>query len=434
MPDARICVVGGGAAGTAAALRAARLGAEVILVERDDLGGAWARCGAAPGAAVTAALRQGVPPPWPELRETARAAGADLRGRVAVELADHGVTVLAGDATLVGTGTVSVDTGAERVEVNAPTLVLAPGSEPARPGGLDFRDPRVIDASQLMALPDLPGRAVVIGGGPIAIGLADTLAGLGVRVVLAVPGDAPLADEEPRAVAALVAGLSAGGVQVVTGAPLEGAEADGGQLRVRLGNGTIHPADLVVAASGRVPGGAELDLAAAGVVADEEGFVAVDEHMHTGSADVYAVGDLLRGPAMSHLARAQGERAVEHALGAGRRRDLGTVPRVAWGRTALAAVGLTARRAESMGREVDVVANAPGAAVTAGRPSLALLTVDRVSGLVLGAAAVGDGAAELIAGVALPISWGCTAAELATVVPPGPGLAESLAEAAERAA
>lgn len=434
MPDARICVVGGGAAGTAAAIRAARLGAEVVLVERDDLGGAWARCGAAPGAAVTAALRGGVPPPWPELRETARAAGAELRARLAADLADHGVTVLAGDATLLGPEAVAVDTGAERIEVRAPTLVLAPGSEPARPEGLDFRDPRVIDASQLMALAELPSRAVVAGGGAIAIGIADTLAGLGVRVVLAVPGDAPLADEEPRAVAALVAGLSASGVQVVTAAPVDGADPDGRYLRVRLGDGTVHPADLVVAASGRVPGTADLDLAAAGVTADADGFVAVDEHMYTGSADVYAVGDLLRGPAMSHLARAQGERAVERALGAARRRDLGTVPRVVWGRTPMASVGLTARRAESMGREAEVVANPAGAAVTAGRPLLALLVVDRASGLVLGASAVGDGAAELVAGVALPIAWGCTAAELATVVPSGPGLAESLAEAAERAA
>lgn len=434
MPDARICVIGGGAAGTSAALRAARLGAEVLLVERDDLGGAWARCGAAPGAAVLAALRQGPPPAWPELREAARAAGAALRARLAADLADHGVMVLTGDATLRGPESVEVDTGAERIEVHAPTLVLAPGSEPARPGVLDFRDPRVIDAGQLLALGELPARAVVVGGGAVAIGIADVLAGMGVRVVLAVPGDAPLVDEEPRAVAALVAGLSACGVQVVTGAPLEGAEPDGAQLRVRLGSGTIHPADLVVAASGRVPVTADLDLGAAGVVTDAEGFVTVDEHMHTGSADVYAVGDLLRGPAMSHLARAQGERAVEHALGAPRRRDLGTVPRVVWGRTPMAAVGLTARRAESLGREVDVVGTAPAASVSAGRAALALLVVDRASGLVLGASAVGDGAAELMTGVALPIAWGCTAAELATVVPPGPGLAESLAEAAERAA
>jgi dihydrolipoamide dehydrogenase len=288
---------------------------------------------------------------------------------------------------------------------------------------MDFRDPRVIDAGQLMALPALPARALVTGGGAVAVGIADTLAGLGVRVVLAVPGDTALADEEPRAVAALIAGLSAGGVQVVTGAAVEDVAPDGPDLRIRLADGGIHAADLLVAAAGRSPGTGALGLDAAGITADGDGFLTVDEHLHTGCGDVYAVGDLLRGPAMSHLARAQGERAVEHALCAPRRRDLGTVPRIAWGRTPLAAIGLTARRAEAMGREVDVVASGPGAAVTAGRPCLVLLTVDRASGLVLGACAVGDGAHELMSGIALPVAWGCTAAELATVVPPGPGLA-----------
>ncbi|MCB0873710.1 MAG: NAD(P)/FAD-dependent oxidoreductase [Actinobacteria bacterium] len=428
MADARICVVGGGAAGTAAALRAAELGAEVILVERDDLGGAWLNRGALQMAVMFGLAAAKGATTWGAARDHAMALARERRGELVDRLHAHGVTVVAGDARVDAPGRVVVDTGEDELVIHAPTLILAPGAEPVRHPGLDYRHPTIGDLTQVFGWPSIPDRVLLAGGGPAAVGLATLLDAYGARVVLAVPGETLLPDEEPSAVAALVAGLAASGVEVLTECAITQVDQDH-DLRVHLADGEMRRVDGIVTTELAPPAaGSDLDPDGIGVTRDARGFPVSDADLRVGTGDVYVVGDASRGMPGTHRAVAEGEHAAEHALGGAHRRERSATPRVVFGSIPLASVGLTTRAATAMGREVECRVGSGGEDLT-GRPAHVSIVVEPRSARVLGVTAVGAGASELVAGLALPISWDCTTHELGAVAAPHTGLAAALEHA-----
>jgi dihydrolipoamide dehydrogenase len=442
MPD--VIVIGGGPGGTAAATRAAQLGATVALVERAELGGNCVNHNCVPLSSLLAGVelfrrigRAGemgirVGPATLEPGEMVARKGrlvGELREGMAGLLPTFGIEVVKGAARLVDLKTVEVDGRLMRANR---AVILATGARwaPLPPGIEDVMRP-----DEAVELASVPARLVVWGGGPSEVELATLYAALGSRVTLVVDGPYPLPEEDYEIGQRLQAILSGQGIEVLTGARVRSAVRGADGLRVVLaglrGDREIVADRLLWA--GRVPATDGLGLAELGVDL-KVGAVVVDDHQRSSVPDLYAVGDVAGGPMYSSLATAGGLVAAENAMGKNRRLDRSLVPRYAFSIPEVAAVGLTEDQATDEGYDVEVsnVALATNArAMGLGEIDGGVkLVADRKRGRLLGVHVVGHRATELIGEAALALQLEGLTEDLAWAIRIHPTLSESTVEAA----
>ncbi|MBI2460379.1 MAG: NAD(P)/FAD-dependent oxidoreductase [Candidatus Rokubacteria bacterium] len=340
----------------------------------------------------------------------------------------QGIAVLRGRARFLGPHELEV--GARRV--TAERVILATGSAPARPPieGIE----RALTSDQLLERTTLPGRLVVIGGGMIGmeLGFAFGRAGARVTVLQSGPHVLPPVDEELRA--ALVALAPEAGLDVRTGARVRRIAPDGTVETEIGGRAERFPADAVLAATGRPPNTAGLDLEAAGV-AVERGAVKVNGFLQSPTAlHVYAAGDVTGAHQHTPAAWYEGALAAENALkGNHRSVDFSVFPTAVFTIPALAQVGLTEAEARRQGFEV-AVGRAPfedssAAAVRGETEGLVKVVADERTGRVLGVQILGAGAEDLIHVAAVAMRGGLSRRDLAGMHYVFPTLAGSVFDA-----
>ena len=418
-----LLVVGGGSGGLRAARRVAERGGRVAVVEKARLGGTCVNLGCVPkklfyyaaefGGLATMAAAYGWHEAalgemdWPAFVERKNAEIARLNGVYERSMRAAGVEVIRGTARVTGGQCVTVggqDFSAERI-------LLAAGGAPVRPG---FEGAGLATVSDdLFFLPRLPRRVVLLGGGYIALEFAGIFAGLGVETVLSYRADLPMRglDEDVRR--RLAEGMAARGIQLLAGvSPVAVREEKGGGKVVAFDGGDSVSADLVVAALGRRAGGGDLGLETAGVTVREDGTVPVDESFRTSCESVYAIGDLLNTPALTPVAIAEAEVFVRRVFDGddSATLDYDHVPTAVFSRPAVATAGLSEREARGRGLAVRVCGGAFRAMRSAfagdAEESFVKLVVEEGTERVVGAQMVGEGAAEIMQGMAVAIAAG----------------------------
>ena len=449
MPDARVLVLGGGPAGDVAALRAAQLGASVILVERDLLGGTCVNRGCIPTKALLASsdlvarLREAadwgialgeVGVDWPAMRDRAMGIAAKMRGGVEGACAHRGVTVVRGDGWLTAPDRVSVETADGVQELSAPTIVIATGSEPARLPGIDPEQPAVLTSTTALEMDELPESMIIVGGGIIGCEFASMMAPLGCRVTLVEALPAILAGEERRVSQTMSQALRRQGVEVLTGTTVaEVLEYRPDGLVARLSDGSERAAARAWWRWGgrrTRPTWAWRSSASAPSAARS----VVDEHLRTGVGDVYAVGDAIPGPQLAHLGQAEGANAVETALDGPRVLDRALVPSCVYTLPEIARVGMTEEGAREAGVDVAVGTGrlgANGKALALGETvGFCRIVVDRASDRLVGATIMGPHATDLIHELGIAILYGISAREVGLMIHAHPTVAEVVMDAA----
>ena len=449
MPDARVVVLGGGPAGDVAALRAAQLGAEAVLVERDLLGGTCVNRGCIPtkallaGSELVSRLREAaewgialgeVGVDWPTMRDRAMGIADRMRAGVEHACATRGVTVVRGDGWLVAPNRVAVETADGVQEISAPTIVIATGSEPARLPLFDFDQPSVLTSTDALVMERLPESMIVLGGGIIGCEFASMMAPLGCRVTLVEALPAILATEERRVSQTMTQALRRQDVEVLTDATVqEVVEYRPDGLTVRLSDGSERSAQTVLVAVGRTANTADIGLEELGIRL-ERGLIQVDEHLRTGVGDVYAVGDAIPGPQLAHLGQAEGANAVEAALDAPRVLDRALVPSCVYTLPEIGRVGLTEEAARDSG--IDVVVGtgrlgANGKALAMGETlGFVRLVVERSSDRLVGGTIMGPHATDLVHELGLALRYGISAREVGLMIHAHPTVAEAVMDAA----
>lgn len=442
MPD--VIVIGGGPGGTAAATRAAQLGARVTLVERSELGGNCVNRNCVPltsllasvelfrriGQADGMGIRVG-PASLDVQKMVARKERIvdDLREGMAGLLPTFGIEVVQGEARLVDLETVEVD--GRRLRASR-AVILATGARwaPVAPG-----IEGVLRPDEALELETVPGALVVWGGGPSEVELATLYAALGSRVTLVVEGAYPLPEEDYEIGQRLQAILLDQGIDVLANTRVKSATRTSEGLRVVLAGAkgeTEVVADRLLWA-GRVPATDGLGLAEVGVEL-KEGAVVVDDLQRTSVPGVYAAGDVTGGRMYSSLATVGGLVAAENAMGRSRRLDRRMVPRYAFSIPEVAAVGLTEDQAIDSGFDVEVsnVALATNArAMGLGEVEGGIkLVADRKRARLLGVHIVGHRATELVAEATLALQLEALAEDLAWSLRIHPTLSESVVESA----
>ena len=441
-----VVVIGGGPGGYVAALRAAQLGAKTAVVERDRVGGTCLVRGCIP----TKALLQSA-----ELYTLAKAGapfgvvadkiGVDWSAALGrkTEVVDKlvkgvegllkagGVTLVRGTGSLAGRG--AVDVSGERMQ--AKDIVIATGSAVAR---IPLKGAELaIDSDQILELTEIPGRLAVIGGGVVGMEFAAMFAALGTKVTVLemLPQVLPMVDAD--LVAVYTKHLAGLGGDVHTNAKVKEIAKRNGALQVRFssgGEGGAVDADQVLLAVGRVPYTQGLEAEKAGVKL-ERGRVVVDEHLHTTADGVWAIGDVIGGIMLAHVASYEGVLAIENIVGhADRTPDYHAAPNCIYTDPEIAHVGLGEIEAKEKGLDVKVGRfpfTASARALTLGQPEgFVKVVADASSGRLLGAHIVGPRATDLIAEATLAVQNGLTLEQIDLTIHAHPTLPESLMEAA----
>jgi dihydrolipoamide dehydrogenase len=450
----RFVVIGGGPAGNTAATTAARLGAEVTLVERDIVGGAAhlldcipSKAMIATGGAMNDMRRAGsmglvhveAQLDFEALR--ARIAGIETRleGSVAGMLRSQGVNLVQGTGRVVDPHHVEITEvdGSTQV-VEADTIVLSTGSRPRIPEWAPIDGHRVLTTRDAYPPPELPSHLIVVGSGVTGVEFVHMFSAFGADVTLIVSRQQVLPQKDPEVAAVLEDDFLGRGVKLFKGARAEGIDVTDAEVSVRCDDGRVARGSHVLLCIGSIPNSEGLGLEEAGVELDH-GYVVVDHNCKSTVPNVYAAGDLSGKLPLSSVASMQGRKIAEHALGlhAGPHRhiDYEKAASAIFTDPEIADVGLAEADAFAEGRKVRVTKvpfSASAKALINDDPrGFVKIVSDPATGVVLGGSIVGQHAAELISVIAVAVTAGLKVGDLAESLFVHPALAEALSDAAD---
>jgi mercuric reductase len=450
-------ILGSGSTAFAAAIRAHDLGARVAMVERRTLGGTCANRGCLPSKNLIEAARivwetahpryRGLPPVSLEVDVSGLLAQKDdlvhdYRQKKYASVADSlgDLEILRGSARFRDPFTVSVD---GRL-VRADRFLIATGSRPAIPPipGLDrvpYLTSDLLDADEDGRLRELPESLVVLGGGYVAVELAQLFHRLGSQVTLVQRSPALLTGYEPELGETLARLLAGEGMTVVTGARVEAVSGDERQVQLRLrrtdGSEETVAARRLLVATGRRPNTEDLDLGRAGVETDEGGFVRVDAQLRTRQPHIWAAGDVIGHQHGSQMATPVGARqgriVADNAFAdAGRSFDGTVIPRAIFTDPPIATVGLTS--AQVAARHLPAVTATtpleyvPRAGAVHKIDGLVKFIASTIDERVLGVHMIGEGASEVIHEAAMGLRFGARLDDFVDLIHVYPTMAEAL--------
>jgi len=463
----KITVIGAGPGGYIAAIRAAQLGAEVTVIEADNVGGTCLNWGCIPSKIMitTAEIL--------EKFHQARQYGIELDGSVRVDMQrlmarknsviqsqtkgihdlfkHHKIQYIQGTGYIKKPGLVAVTPPqAEEIEVPWDKLILATGTKPFSIPSMPFDGKRILSSDHALSLEEIPESIMIVGGGVIGCEFAFMLAALGsdVTVVEALSRMLPLPSVDEACSNILQREMKKRKIKFLVNRSVDSFEDDGNKLRVTIGPSPFleNPsekdkalltaeADKMLICIGRKPNTGAIGLVNVGLEPDKKGWIATDERMQTAIPNVYAIGDIL-GPEkimLAHVASTEGQVAAENATGGSRTMDYRVVPGAIFTTPEVANVGLSETQAKEQGYRVradSVLFRTLGKAQVIGEiAGEAKIVSEAGSGKILGVHIVGPHATDLIAEGALALQIGGNVKDLAETIHAHPTLAEIMLEA-----
>lgn len=440
-----VVVIGAGPGGYPAAIRAAQLGASVAIVEKEQLGGTCLNWGCIPTKTLIAAADmlvriqhaaafgitvQGVSADYAAMIGHKDKVVAQLRDGIKQLLAANGIKQFASVASFQDRNTIALGDG---TRLGAGKVIIATGSTSAMPGFLP-RHERVVESRGFLAINSLPRTLLVLGGGFIGCELACMAASLGARVTIVELLDDILLLLDPDVRREVRGRMEKNlGIRVLAGKPLEQIAAASSGVRGHFGDEVLE-ADLLLCAVGRKPVTDGLNLENAGLKTNERGFIEADEYCRTRVPTLFAIGDVTGKIQLAHYATAQGIAAAENAVRQKPRRHDTIVPNVIFTSPEVGVVGLSEDDAKTQNRAVKTgkfrFAGLGKGLASGETTGFVKWIADAETDQLLGAAAVGPHATELIAEATTAIRAELTARELGRTIHAHPTFGEAWMEAA----
>jgi dihydrolipoamide dehydrogenase len=443
-----VAILGGGPGGYVAAIKAAQHGLKTALIEKGPMGGTCLNVGCIPTKALIAcaeALRsakglrdfgvtaENVSFDFAKMMARKERVVKQLRTGVEFLMKKNAVTVFTGEGML--TGPHSLGVGDQ--EITARAIILASGSVPARPPipGLDGAN--VVTSNEILSWPEVPGALTVIGGGAIGLEFAFMFSTVGSKVTVLEALPHILPQDDAQVAAELTTILKRQGIAIQAEATVtEIADADGKKV-VRYAQGGEQReavADVVLAAMGRWPFTEGCGYEAQGIRIERRA-VQVDPYLHTGVADIYAIGDVVGGMMLAHKASMEAAVAVENIVGARCAMEYHAIPSALYSVPGVASVGFCEADAIAAGYEVKV-GQFPfrilGKALATGeREGFVKVVIDAANGVVLGVQAIGPHVSDMITEASMAVQHRLTAEQFTLTVHPHPTLSEGFHEAME---
>ena len=451
----KFVIIGGGPGGHAAASHAAKLGADVTIIERDIIGGAahlWdcipSKAMIATGSAlnfINQSEQMGLTDvkahlDFDALRERILRIEHRLENSATTLLASQGVDVIEGTGRLTGPHEVVAETADGEVRLEADAILLSTGSRPRIPEWAEPDGDRVLTTRDAYPPKQLPDHLVVIGSGVTGVEFVSMFASFGCQVTLIVSRQQVLPQKDPEVAAALEDQFLAQGVRLFKGARAEGIRRlDDGDVEVFCDDGRVARGSHALLAIGSLPNSEGLGTEAAGVEVNEWGYIDNNHHCVTNVPHIYVAGDLSGKLPLSSVASMQGRKIAEHVMGLHtrdhRHLDYDKAASAIFTEPEVADVGLAEADAFAEGRKIRVTkvpfsASAKALINNSPRGFVKILS-DPATGVVLGGSIVGRHAAELISVIALAVTAGLKVSDIVDSLLVHPSLAEALAEASD---
>ena len=451
----KFLIIGGGPAGNTAATFAARLGAEVVMVERDIVGGAAhlldcipSKTMIATGGAIVASQRldtmglenQEAEVDVDALNDRVRGITEHLSSSTTNLLESQGVRIVRGVASFVDAHTARIASSDGTVEeYSFDAVLIATGSRPRIPDWVTPDGERILTTRDCYPPKIFPKSVCIVGSGVTGVEFVHMFESFGAKVTLVVSRQQVLPGKDPEVAAVLEDDFLRRGIKLLKGARAQAVEHDGDGVVVKCDDGRQVRADVIVLAIGSVPNSDGLNLEAAGIVSDRNGYIPVNHHCVTNVEHIYAAGDVSGRLPLSSVASMQGRKVAEHVMGLHTREhrhlDYDKAASAIFTEPEIADVGLAEAEAFASGRKIRVTkvpfSATPKALINSDSRGFVKIISDPATGVVLGGSIVGRHAAELISVIALAVTANLKVSDIVESLLVHPALAEALAEAAE---
>ncbi|MDO7905146.1 dihydrolipoyl dehydrogenase [Paenibacillus sp. JX-17] len=456
-----VAILGGGTGGYVAAIRAAQLGKEVVIIERDKLGGTCLHRGCIPSksllrsAEVYSEINEsesygiettGVTLRFGKVQERKNAVVDQLYQGVQYLMRKNKITVIQGSGRIIGpsifspkSGAVAVELEDGEVETIVPTnLIIATGSRPRVLPGLEPDGRYILSSDEALQLEELPESMLIIGGGVIGMEWASMLHDFGVKVTVVEAADRILPTEDADIAREMEKLMTKRGIDILTGCRIqtETYQAADGRITIKAAKGEqvleIQASQMLVSV-GRVANVEDIGIGNTDIKL-ERGFIKVNEHLQTGEPHIYAIGDCIGGLQLAHAASHEGIAAVQHIAGQeNHTTQPHLIPRCIYTRPEAASVGYTEQEAREQGIKVKTGKfpfSAIGKSLVYGsRDGFVKVVADSETNDILGVHMIGTHVTDLISEAALAQLLDATPWEVGQLVHPHPTLSEILGEA-----
>ena len=448
-------VIGAGPGGYVAAIRAAQMGQKVAIVEREYIGGVCLNVGCIPSKALIAAGHKyqdsldstafGV---TSENVEIDFSKTQDWKNNQVVSKLTKGVEgllkknkveILRGEAFFVDENTMRVMTDESAQTYSFNNAIVATGSRPIEIPGFKFSD-RVIDSTGALNLTEIPKKMAIVGGGYIGSELAGVYANLGTEVTILEGLPSILNGFDKDMVKLVEKNFKSKGVEIITEAMAKDSTVSDSGVTVKYeakGEEKTLEVDYVLVTVGRRPNTDDLGLEQAGVKMNDRGLIEVNEQSRTSVDSIYAIGDVVPGPALAHKASYEAKIAAEAISGKKVAVDYRALPAVAFTDPEIASVGYTESEAKEKGLDVKVTkfplgGNGRALSLNATEGFVRLITT-KEDNVIVGGQVAGISASDVIAEIGLAVESGMNAEDIALTIHGHPSLSEVVMDAAEAA-
>ncbi|MCK6256853.1 dihydrolipoyl dehydrogenase [Fictibacillus sp. KIGAM418] len=446
-------VIGSGPGGYVAAIRAAQLGQKVAVAEKGEMGGVCLNVGCIPSKALINAghrvehakhsddmgiKAENVTVDFSKVQEWKSGIVNKLTSGVQGLLKGNKAEIIRGEAYFVNENTVRIMDEKNSQTYTFKNCIIATGSRPIEIPGFKWSD-RVISSTGALALQEVPKKMVVIGGGYIGMELGTAFANFGTEITVLEGSKQILPGFEKQMSQVVSKRLKKkGNVEILTEALAKGVEEtkDGVTVTAEIkGETKTFDADYVLVTVGRRPNTEELGLEQVGIEMTERGLIKIDKQAQTNVKGIYAIGDIVEGPALAHKASYEGKIAAEAISGHPSEIDYLAIPAVVFTDPELATVGYDEKSAKEAGFDVKAskfpfAANGRALSMNETDGFMKLIT-RKEDGLLLGAQIAGGNASDMIAELGLAIEAGMTAEDIAMTIHAHPTFGEISMEAAE---
>jgi len=445
----KIIIIGAGPAGYVGAIKAAKLGAEVTVIEKDTVGGTCLNRGCIPTKALLASSDV-----LTNVKE-AKSFGINIEGTVTPDInaimdrkdkvvgrlvegieflfRKNGVNLVKGNARLVSKNEVMV-TKADGTEekLQADAIIICTGSSPARIPIFPYDGKRVLTSDEALNLREIPKSMIIVGAGVIGceFGMFYNNMGTKVTMVEMMEHALPLEDKEMGEELAKI--FKRKKIKLMLSTKIEKAELTENGVKAVLGDGSEIEAEIMLVAIGRKANTSDLGLEEVGVEMDR-GRILVNEYMQTNIETIYAAGDVIPGAQLAHLASFECECAVENIMGEPTKMDYSAVPRGVFIDPEVAGVGLTEEEAIAKGYKIKKgyfdfrgLGKAQAMGQLLGKVKI---IADEETDKILGAAIIGPHATDLIHELVPAVKYGLTAKQMGMAIHSHPSLSEAVMEA-----
>jgi len=446
-----LAVLGGGPGGYVASIRASKMGLKTAVIERDYLGGVCLNCGCIPTKTlyhvafilneIKKAKDFGIDVSEPKLDFKKTIARKDQiiemqRKGLQSHFKKNNIELIKGSGRIIARDRVAVRTlDSQEIEVEAKNIIIATGSSAANVKPFDLSEKGVVDNAGILSIEEIPKSLLIIGGGVIGSEFANIFSSLGTKVTIIELLPRILSTEDEDVSKVIYNVFRKKGIEIFTDTVIEKVEKSGDDFICTTSGGNKITADKVLISVGRRPNSSDIGIEKAGVEVDQKGYIKVDSHLRTNIDGIYAVGDVIGGLQLAHVASEEGKIAAENIAGKNKEMDYSVVPWAVFTSPEIGTVGINEAQARKKNIKVCTgifpFSSSGKAYISGETEGFIKVVTDSETGEILGAQMVGPRATELVHEIAVAMKGEILVDDLVSTIHAHPTFSESVLEAAE---